>query len=410
MKKLLLPLVLLVLLDAFAALAAAQTTQTLASGGIGVSCNAVSTATSINPGLAGGCTSFNLLTSGGNLPVVYTWQTITTGSPSGLSVTLVGSLDGSTWTTIDTATSASTRTATGTAYRFLGCVPGTLSGGSSPTVTCQISVSSGTTGGGGGSGTVSPNNGSAGAVANYAAAGGSTTVGPDATLTDNGTNLTYSGTSGARIPDGTTSAPAYSFTGLTGGGMWRNGSTVTMQAASGNGLVSVTSGAVILNDGNNLSTFGSGVQTNAGRNLSETGAPAIIGTSSSNGQSYSIGAVHELITLNTAGTTTDSTNNLLPANSLILSVVARVTTTITTATNWSLGDATTSARFAAANTNLTAGTTSVGMQQMQGSVAADAAGPVQTTAAKLRITTSGTPGAGAIRVTVYYISFTPPTS
>jgi hypothetical protein len=49
-------------------------------------------------------------------------------------------------------------------------------------------------GGGSGSGTVSANNGSAGAVANYAAAGGSTTVGPDATLTDTGTNLTYTGT------------------------------------------------------------------------------------------------------------------------------------------------------------------------------------------------------------------------
>lgn len=51
-------------------------------------------------------------------------------------------------------------------------------------------------GGGGGSGTVNANNGSAGAVANYAAAGGSTTVGPDATLTDNGTALTYTGTGG----------------------------------------------------------------------------------------------------------------------------------------------------------------------------------------------------------------------
>lgn len=45
-----------------------------------------------------------------------------------------------------------------------------------------------------GTGTVSANSGSAGAIANYAAAGGSTTVGPDATLSDSGTALIYSGT------------------------------------------------------------------------------------------------------------------------------------------------------------------------------------------------------------------------
>jgi hypothetical protein len=48
-------------------------------------------------------------------------------------------------------------------------------------------------------GTVSANNGSAGAIANYAAAGGSTTVGPDSLLTDNGTTLTYTGTGGITV-------------------------------------------------------------------------------------------------------------------------------------------------------------------------------------------------------------------
>ena len=51
-------------------------------------------------------------------------------------------------------------------------------------------------GGGGGSGTVSANNGSAGAIANYAAAAGSTTVGPDANLTDASNTLTYTGSGG----------------------------------------------------------------------------------------------------------------------------------------------------------------------------------------------------------------------
>jgi hypothetical protein len=34
---------------------------------------------------------------------------------------------------------------------------------------------------------------------------------------------------------------------------------------------------------------------------------------------------------------------------------------------------------------------------------------VQAAAAKLRITCNGTPGAGQLRVTVFYLLFTPPT-
>ena len=119
------------------------------------------------------------------------------------------------------------------------------------------------------------------------------------------------------------------------------------------------------------------------------------------------GHATEIITLSTSGTTTDSVGNLLPANSIIEAVVARVTTTITTATDWKLGDATTPGRFTAANSTLTAGTTGVGLVHVD---QAGAAGPRQTTAAKLRITTTGTPGAGVIRVTVFYRQFTPPAS
>jgi hypothetical protein len=147
MRRLLLIAILLV-----TGTAAAQTTTLLPQGGLGLSCNAVTASTAINPGLAGGCTSLALVTSGGTLPGNYTWQTITTGSPGSVSVTLVGSLDNVTWTTLDTNTSTagSSRTlANANSYRFLGCVPGTLSGGASPTLSCQISVTS-TAGGGGG--------------------------------------------------------------------------------------------------------------------------------------------------------------------------------------------------------------------------------------------------------------------
>lgn len=126
-----------------------------------------------------------------------------------------------------------------------------------------------------------------------------------------------------------------------------------------------------------------------------------------NGAGWIPGQSSELITLSTGGATTDSTANLLPANSIIEAVVARVTTTITTATDWELGDATIAGRFSGANSTMTAGTTQIGTLQADQT---GTSGPRQSSAAKLRITTTGTPGAGAIRVTVFYRTFVPPTN
>lgn len=111
-------------------------------------------------------------------------------------------------------------------------------------------------GGGGGSGTVGANNGTAGCVANYAAAGGSTTVGPDANLCDAGlgvwnaaiitlnftgaggpvittpatnTDLTFTpnGTGGVVFPAGAATCAAIKFAGDTAcGGIYRSGTTV----------------------------------------------------------------------------------------------------------------------------------------------------------------------------------------
>lgn len=118
----------------------------------------------------------------------------------------------------------------------------------------------------------------------------------------------------------------------------------------------------------------------------------------------------ELITLSTSGATTDSTADLLPANSIIDSVVCRVTTTITTATDWGISDPTTSLRFSAVNAVMTAGSTTVGLKHMFGVVSTTATGPTQASAAKLRITTTGTPGAGAVRCTVFGRQFVAPIS
>lgn len=121
------------------------------------------------------------------------------------------------------------------------------------------------------------------------------------------------------------------------------------------------------------------------------------------------GSVSENLTLSTSGTTTDTAANLLPADSYIESVTGRVTTTVATATSWQLGDPTTAGRFTAAQSGgqLTAGATVVGLVQCD---VTGAGGPRQTAAAKVRVTTVGTPSAGAIRITSYYRTFVAPTS
>ena len=126
-----------------------------------------------------------------------------------------------------------------------------------------------------------------------------------------------------------------------------------------------------------------------------------------NGAKWIFGSNSELLTLSTSGTTTDTAGLLLPANAIIESVDARVTTTITTATNWELGDATTAGRFSAPSSSLTAGSTVIGLVHIDQT---GAAGPRQTAAAKVRVTTTGTPGAGVIRITVWYRQLVAPTS
>lgn len=91
------------------------------------------------------------------------------------------------------------------------------SGGGSTAVTCLYGGASwAAVGGGGGSGTVSANNGSAGAMGTYAAASGSTTIGPDTLLTDASGTLTYTGTAGITVAQpsntGTTNTPALNIT------------------------------------------------------------------------------------------------------------------------------------------------------------------------------------------------------
>lgn len=116
----------------------------------------------------------------------------------------------------------------------------------------------------------------------------------------------------------------------------------------------------------------------------------------------------ESLTLSTGATTTATSGNLAPANSRIEAILVRVTTTITTAANFTvkvtggnafaqIGTATTS------NSTLTAGTTYV-------LVPAAYADQYNATATTLTVTTNANPGAGAVRLTSIYRQFVAPTS
>jgi len=129
-----------------------------------------------------------------------------------------------------------------------------------------------------------------------------------------------------------------------------------------------------------------------------------------NGATSTLGMNTELLTY-ASGTTLDSVANLLPANSLILAVMCRITTAFSggTGTTWAVGDASTSDRFNDANATLAAGTTSVSVNQWNHAKAAGYT-PFQASAAKVRLTFDNAFTAGAVRVAVVYRSFTPPTA
>lgn len=140
--------------------------------------------------------------------------------------------------------------------------------------------------------------------------------------------------------------------------------------------------------------------------LGSTSRPVSI-AKTANGAEWIHGSASELLTI-AAAATTDTTANLLPANSIIESVVVRVTTVIPTAATFSVGDATTAARFAT-GVAVAATTTAVGLTHCDQT---GAAGPKQTAAAKIRITPNVSPGAatGVVRITVFYRQFVAPTS
>lgn len=223
-------------------------------------------------------------------------------------------------------------------------------------------------------------------------------------------------------PSGTASLPGHAFSAATEGpktGMWFDSGSGTLNfAVRGTAAVQISNEIFLKMSSVGSIAWGTGAPgTTLDLYLSRAAAGTLLQASGNSTQRSRIsagfsgygelGTLSEEITLSTGGATTDSAANLLPANSEILSITYRVTTAITTAVNFSIGDATTAARFVSGATGVAAGETGVGLLHKNPDVAA-AAGPVQTAAAKIRITANTTPGAGAIRVQVFYRTYSPP--
>src|ERR1017187_750329 len=109
-----------------------------APGTLALSCNAVTT--------TGPCASMVL--PGNSLAIGVTWQlSYDTGTASGISTTLRGSNDNSTWTVLDTNTACVTtggsgcsRSLTVTAYKYLDCNVGTYTKGTTNNLSCGLTV------------------------------------------------------------------------------------------------------------------------------------------------------------------------------------------------------------------------------------------------------------------------------
>lgn len=99
-------------------------------------------------------------------------------------------------------------------------------------------------------------------------------------------------------------------------------------------------------------------------------------------------AFSEEVTLDT-GDTTNTLTTQIPSGTYRVTLKTYVTTTISTAVSFSVGVASSTDRFIASDTNVTAGDTNVAVN-----------GTLYSTATAIVLTTNANPGAGAVRVSV----------
>jgi len=124
-------------------------------------------------------------------------------------------------------------------------------------------------------------------------------------------------------------------------------------------------------------------------------------TTAANGQSLGIKSLTELLTIAAAATSTTTIQK--PANSIILGVSVRVTTAVTCTSTFTVGDSGSATRFSTAAVSKAVNSTDKGT----------AAGAYyNATAEGIVITPDTTPSdaTGRVRVTIYYLEVTPPTS
>lgn len=127
----------------------------------------------------------------------------------------------------------------------------------------------------------------------------------------------------------------------------------------------------------------------------------LLKSTGSNGQSLNIKYLTELTTIAAAATT--DTAIQMPAGAIILSVSVRVTVVIPTATNFTVGDSGSAARFSTAAVSSAANSTDLGTK---------AGAYYNASALSVRITPDATPAdnTGRVRVTIAYLDVTVPTS
>jgi hypothetical protein len=108
--------------------------------------------------------------------------------------------------------------------------------------------------------------------------------------------------------------------------------------------------------------------------------------------------------INLSGVTTTTGQKCIPANAYIDAVVYRITKTIAAASSFTVGVPGSASKFCSTQSTLTAGATGVCNAQINAGspVAASSAAPVM-------VTFNATPGAGVIRLIVYYHTWKAPT-
>jgi hypothetical protein len=217
-----------------------------------------------------------------------------------------------------------------------------------------------------------------------------------------GTSATGAGTIYLRagtvtLPDGRVIAPYATTAAIIVGAGTANSETVTPSAVANCYINAAPGVCAVTATFSNVHGAGEIVASGTG------GFQEAVNDASLNGGGAVQFHYSELVTLATGAATTDTTANVLPANSLLLGITGTVNTTITgSCTGWELGDATTAARFTSNDTTLTAGEKKVGSTQLTTAIASATAGMFQTSAAKLRITCAGgNASAGKIRVSTW---------